>query len=144
MKSFQFPSNGKAYTKLKKIFFLVVAAVFLFQFPSNGKAYTKRPYFKPSRAVAPQTQNQTRTARDFFKQNFSPKIPQTLVNIDPNAISQQNRLGSTSPPGFLDDLCCICNPSANRVWVYIYKYTRNLQKCQFFLSFFAEWRFSYP
>ena len=37
-----------------------------FQFPSNGKAYTKRPYFAPSRAVAPYTQNQTRTARGIF------------------------------------------------------------------------------
>ncbi len=37
---FQFPSNGKAYTKgttIKSIF----PAVILFQFPSNGKAYTK-------------------------------------------------------------------------------------------------------
>ena len=41
-----------------------------FQFPSNGKAYTKRPYFKPSRAVAPDTENQTRTARGFFLAKF--------------------------------------------------------------------------
>ena len=38
---FQFPSNGKAYTK--QILYVLADIVFtVFQFPSNGKAYTKR------------------------------------------------------------------------------------------------------
>ena len=37
-----------------------------FQFPSNGKGDPKRPCFKPSGAVAPYVQNQTRTARGNF------------------------------------------------------------------------------
>ena len=44
----------------------VLSHELLFQFPSNGKAYPKRPYFAPSRSVAPEPQNPTRTARCFF------------------------------------------------------------------------------
>ena len=39
--SFQFPSNGKAYTKLDAGGGLSVPSSIEFQFPSNGKAYTK-------------------------------------------------------------------------------------------------------
>ena len=38
----------------------------MFQFPSNGKVLSDSPQFQPSPAVAPQSQNQTRTARGFF------------------------------------------------------------------------------
>ena len=49
-----------------------VETVETFQFPSNGKAYTKRPYFAPSWAVAPDTQNQTRTVQGIFFQKIRP------------------------------------------------------------------------
>ena len=72
---FQFPSNGKVYSKVAKVlrqrFEKEVSIPFkresvfkeavrasshrrreMFQFPSNGKVYSKSPYFKPSGAVA--------------------------------------------------------------------------------------------
>ena len=53
-----------------RIFWLKQPKEKLFQFPSNGKAYPKRPHFKPSGAVAPYAQNQTRNARDNFLAKF--------------------------------------------------------------------------
>ena len=45
-----------------------------FQFPSNGKAEPKRPHFKPSGAVPPKAQKQTRSARgQFFSEILVPK-----------------------------------------------------------------------
>ena len=49
---FQFPSNGKADTKIVGSYTREDEYP-LFQFPSNGKADPKRPHFKPSGAVAP-------------------------------------------------------------------------------------------
>ena len=63
---FQFPSNGKVYPKKKPEPLSYHARLIKFQFPSNGKVYPKRPCFKPSGAVAPYVQNQTRTARGNF------------------------------------------------------------------------------
>ena len=64
-KLFQFPSNGKAHSDSINM----VEAVLKFskfQFPSNGKAHSDSPHFKPSGAMAPEAQNQTRTAHAFF------------------------------------------------------------------------------
>ena len=88
---FQFPSNGKAYTKPSKISKRVCTIYSFnslqtgkhiqsylrkksrnfwqgkkFQFPSNGKAYTKSPHFKPSGAVAPEAPKYTRAAHSIF------------------------------------------------------------------------------
>ena len=41
-----------------------------FQFPSNGKGHAKRPYFAPSRAVAPYTPKPNANCAGLF----SPKI----------------------------------------------------------------------
>ena len=71
---FQFPSNGKVYSKLglrNEDFHQVVR----FQFPSNGKVYSKRPHFKPSGAVPPEPQKNTRTALGFFCLKILPKNP---------------------------------------------------------------------
>ena len=45
---FQFPSNGKAYPKLKTLY-LLPSMILTFQFPSNGKAYPKQPCSSCSR-----------------------------------------------------------------------------------------------
>ena len=55
-------------------FFCVLMAL-VFQFPSNGKVHVNSPYFAPSRAVAPYTQKQTRTARGFFSTKIWSKNP---------------------------------------------------------------------
>ena len=52
----------------------------MFQFPSNGKVLSDSPQFQPSPAVAPYTQNQTRTARGFFSAKILPKIPTNPCN----------------------------------------------------------------
>ena len=41
MAKFQFPSNGKAYPKLPGDFMAIESVFHVFQFPSNGKAYPK-------------------------------------------------------------------------------------------------------
>ena len=96
---FQFPSNGKVDSNVLLIkiwgfcpvvvsipfkresgfkrFLLGIGKFFqeeMFQFPSNGKVDSNRPYFKPSGAVAPYVQNQTRTARGIFLSKFNAKI----------------------------------------------------------------------
>ena len=80
-------------------------------------------------SVHPKTKRELREA--FFAQKFGANIRQTLVNTDPNAISQHKRLGSQTPSEFLGNFRRIRTQSANRVCVY--KYTLNLHKCQTFL-----------
>ena len=84
----------------------------------------------------PKTKHELREA--FFRQKFIPKIPQTLVNTDPNAIFQQNRYGSQSSSMFLNALSHTDVRVANRVCFY--KYTQNLHISQIFLRFFVKIR----
>ena len=85
----------------------------------TGKHIQRDPILSPVGPWlrSPKTKRELRGA--IFKQNFSPKIPQTLVNIDPNAISQQNRLRSETPSGFLGNLSRTRTRLVNRVWVYL-------------------------
>ena len=111
LETFQFPSNGKVdsqrvYDDAKKYLEKSVSIPFKresgftevqksreginmleFQFPSNGKVDSQRaPVLIP---VGPWLRT-SKTKRELhgtiFEGNFSPKIPQTRVGIDPNAI----------------------------------------------------------
>ena len=99
---FQFPSNGKGHAKQQKTWRTPppwrVSIPFkrerackeymlpyrfpshgLFQFPSNGKGHAKRPYFAPSRAVAPYTPKpNANCAGLFFSQNLPLKSHKPL------------------------------------------------------------------
>ena len=50
---FQFPSNGKTYTKSGFCIFFLCLNGTLFQFPSNGKAYTKTIRCRINSSIAP-------------------------------------------------------------------------------------------
>ena len=83
----------------------------------------------------PKTKRELRGA--FFTQKFIPKIPRTLVNIDPNAIFWQDRCGSQSASMFLDELSRAGGRGTNRVCFY--KYTHNSEKCQIFCVLFRNY-----
>ena len=96
----------------------------VFQFPSNGKVDPKIPHSAPNGTVAPYTPKPyANCAGHFFAKNC-PKIPQTLMNIEPYAIFRVKRFGSKTPSMFLGNLCGVRTGSGHRVCVY--KYTRNL------------------
>ena len=115
---FRFPSPGKSLADNRHIF-MVPFLVNMFRFPSPGKSLadativlpqsllfaefcfnslrpgnpfqTVSPNFSP---VGPwlRSPKTKRELRGFFRQKFSPKFRQTLVNIEPNAIFYEHSL----------------------------------------------------
>ena len=152
---FQFPPNGKAYPKmveeLKRRYTGYISFNSLrtgkhiqrkrskrvkkkkvqVSIPSERESISKETPFctQSGRGSGyPKTKRELRGA--FFTQKFIPKIPRTLVNIDPNAIFWQNRCGSQSASMFLDELSRAGGRGTNRVCFY--KYTHNSEKSQIF------------
>ena len=158
---FQFPTTGKAYPKMSATSGSRLTAGRLFQFPTTGKAYPKYfhcclsvwwkhvsiPYDREGISKEtpfctqagrgsgyPKTKRELRRA--FFAQKFISKIPQTLMDTDPNAIFQQNRYGSQSTSMFLDELSRAEVQEVNRACFY--KYTLLLHISQIFCDFSFE------
>ena len=101
--AFQFPSNGKVYSKEIRAA-AIRAAAMSFNSLQTGKCIQRDPILSP---VGPWLQN-AKTKRElreaFFFSKFTPKIPQTHVCIDPNTIFWQKRLGTQTLPVFLGNL----------------------------------------
>ena len=108
-----------------------------FQFPSNGKAYHKRPHFKPSGAVGPKAQKQTRSARGFFwGEILAPKSHKPACTLKQTRFFYKNGLEVKRPLG---SWAFFAVPVHNRRIAYgvVIKYTRHLKKCQIFSN--APW-----
>ena len=134
-KRFQFPSNGKAYHK--KDYAPKPIKEIQFQFPSNGKAYHKRPHFKPSGAVGPKAQKQTRSARGFFwGEILAPKSHKPACTLKQTRFFYKN---DSEAKRSLGSWAFFAVPVHNRRIAYgvVIKYTRHLKKCQIFSN--APW-----
>ena len=69
---FQFPSNGKEHGKAPCVDSIILCRP-TFQFPSNGKEHGKRPYFRPRRAVAPNTPKPNTNCAGLFSHEKLPR-----------------------------------------------------------------------
>ena len=85
-------------------------------------------------SVTPKTKHELR--RDLFARKITPKIPQTLVAIEPNAIFQQKRLETQARSMFVGNLKLSHTRSQNRVCFY--KYTQNSHISQTFFIVFSQ------
>ena len=98
----------------------------------TGRCIQRAPILSP---VGPWLRN-TKTKRElrtaFFLSKFSPKIPQTHVCIDPNAIFFSKRLRSQVTPVFLDNFCRVGTQLADRVCCFCKVYAKSGKMSNFF------------
>ena len=136
LSQFQFPSNGKEHGKP-----LFCTHRFSLRFsvsiPFKREGAWKETLFSTQTgrgSVTPKTKHELR--RDLFARKITPKIPQTLVAIEPNAIFQQKRLETQARSMFVGNLKLSHTRSQNRVCFY--KYTQNSHISQIFFTIFSK------